>query len=60
MKSEEEIRAEIIAIEKTINNYRNAFRNNEIDKSSFRTAFDNQTHMILALRWVLGENDRFD
>lgn len=60
MKTEEEIREEIKALEKTIDNYREAKEKGKIDMEAFRHAYTENSSMIAALHWVLGENDRFD
>lgn len=60
MKTGEEIKDEIIATERTIQNYRNAFMNKEIPVDVFQTQIVDCQATIAALRWVLGENDRYD
>jgi hypothetical protein len=60
MKTEQEIKEEIKAMERTINNHRNAYHERVIPKETYRYALNENNHMILALKWVLGENDRWD
>lgn len=60
MKTEEEIRAEIVSLEATIVNYREAHKNGEIDREHLRLKVRENNNVILGLLWVLGENDRFD
>lgn len=60
MKSKEEIRNEIEAARRTIENHRNAFNEGKITRDSFKSALIDNEATIAALRWVLGENDRYD
>ena len=60
MKSEQEIKEEIKAIEKTIANYREDYKNGEFPKERLRYVLLENQSMILALKWVLGENGRRD
>jgi len=60
MKTEAEIRDEIDKTKKTKENYRREYEANKITKSlAIRTTID-CTATISALKWVLGENDRYD
>ena len=60
MKSEKEIREEIKATEKTIENYRNAYKRGDISFKNLREQLIDTGATIQTLRWVLGENDRYD
>lgn len=60
LKTEREIRDEIEATNKTIKNYRQEFKNGKIDKEILKTQIADCTATIDALKWVLGENDRYD
>lgn len=60
MKSEQDIKEEIEATVKTLSNYHEAYHNRKIpfDVMSEKA---NECHAIIgALKWVLGENDRYD
>lgn len=60
MKSEKEIREEIEATKRTIENY---IKLVETGKMPFDTIHDNVidcSATICALKWVLDENDRYD
>lgn len=60
IKTEKEIREEIEAIKRTINNYREAVKQGEFPKERMRFVLLENQSMISALKWVLGENDRYD
>lgn len=60
MKTEKEVREEIEACKKTIQNYRNAYKQSKIPKEVLKSELIQNESMIAALRWVLGENDRYD
>lgn len=60
MKSFTEVNVEIQAAERTITNYREAFAEGEIERPELKRALAENQTTIAALRWVLGENDRFD
>lgn len=60
MKAKEEIQSEIEATNRTIENYRNAYKNKEIPKDVFRYQVIDCQATVSALKWVLGENDRYD
>lgn len=60
MKTETEIREEIKATKKTIDNYRKAYNKSKIPKEVFTSQSIDCSATIDALRWVLGENDRYD
>lgn len=60
MKTKEQIREEIEATKRTMNNYRDAFLNKEIPEDVFKTQITDCYATIAALSWVLGENDRYD
>lgn len=60
MKTEEEIRNEIKALETTVSNYREAFETGEIDREYLRLKVRENNNIMVGLLWVLGENERFD
>lgn len=60
MKIEKEILDEIEATKRTIDNYKNAYKNGKITKEILKTQITDCSATIDALRWVLGENDRYD
>lgn len=60
MKTEKEIREEIEASQRTIGNYRKAYKDGKIPKESLEHALIDNQSTIATLRWVLGENDRYD
>lgn len=60
MKSEKEIREEIENTKKTIMNYKKAYEEGRIEKESFRYFMTDCNATIDCLKWVLGENDRYD
>lgn len=59
-KTEKEIRDEMDAIRRTIENYRNAVKEGDFPKERMKFVLLENNSMLLALKWVLGENDRFD
>lgn len=60
MKSAKQIREEIKAAERTVQNYRNAYKEGTIPKNVFEHKLTDYYSTVEALTWVLGENDRFD
>lgn len=60
MKTENDIRKEIEATKNTINNYTKAYRDNKIPKEVLNSQLIDLRATIDALKWVLGENDRYD
>lgn len=60
MKTEEEIREEIEATLRTIANYRNAYKKSKIPKDVLHDQLIDCVATIDALKWVLGENNRYD
>jgi|GEM_PF-5161643 len=60
MKSEKEIREEIEATKRTMSNYRKAFKEGKITKDILKSNILDCNATVDALRWVLGENDRYD
>lgn len=60
MKSYTEIMSEIETSERTLNNYREAFDAGEIDRLALKRALADHGSTVAALKWVIGENDRFD
>lgn len=60
MKTEQEIKNEIIATKNTIKNYRKAFKHGEISKEILKAQTLDCEITIITLEWVLGENERYD
>ena len=60
MKTKQEIKEEIIATQNTVQNYRKAFKNGKINKKVLKAQIADCIATIDALRWVLGENERYD
>lgn len=60
MKTEKEIREEIEATERTKDNYRKAYAEGKISRVDWIGYIHDCTATIDALKWVLGENDRYD
>ena len=60
MKTREEILSEIKATDRTLKNYRQAYKDGKIDRDTLKHYITDCTSTIDALRWVLGENDRYD
>jgi hypothetical protein len=60
MKTEEEIRDEIAATYRTIKNHKIAYQCGIITKDDLKIIKVDCESTIDALRWVLGENDRYD
>lgn len=60
MKTEKEIREEIRTIEREIDNYHNAYNEGAIPFSILRNVIQQNGAMVSALKWVLGENERYD
>lgn len=60
MKTEKEIREEIEASKRTINNHQEAYKQGKIPKEALDYAVNDNHSTISTLLWVLGENDRYD
>lgn len=60
MKTEKEIREEIECCKRTMSNYKKAHEEKKIPKDVLESKLLECKNMILALKWVLGENDRYD
>lgn len=60
MKSEKEIRQEMETLNRQNEEIRKSYKNGEIPKEVFQTSIRQNNAMKSALKWVLGENDRFD
>lgn len=60
MKNENEIKDEIKAINKTMVIYRKAYKNEKIPKDVFKQQLADCMATLDTLKWVLGENDRYD
>lgn len=60
MKTEKEIREEIEATKRTKDNYRKAYNEKKIPKDVFLSQLVDLNATIDTLKWVLGENDRYD
>ena len=60
LKSEQDIKNEIESAGKTIENYQKAHKEGKIPFEILKTEHLYNSGMIQALRWVLGENDRYD
>lgn len=60
MIAEQEIRGKIEDLDANEDVIRDSFKQGEIDKQVFRSKLLKNSSQILALKWVLGENDRFD
>lgn len=60
MKSREEIEREIEATKRTIANYKKAYEDKKIPKDVLTNQLIDLRATIDALKWVLGENDRYD
>jgi predicted transcriptional regulator len=60
MKTEQEIKDEIEATKRTIENYRNAYKSGRISREVLKSQLIDCESTIHALMWVLGENDRYD
>lgn len=60
MKSKEEIRNEIEITNKAIKNCRKDYNEKKIPKDVFLNKVIELTATINALKWVLGENNRYD
>lgn len=55
-----EIKEEILNIEKTIDNYRNAFKEGKIDRDTLRYHLTECGGNLTALKCVMCENERYD
>ena len=51
---------EIVSTKKTIENYRDAYKNKKISYEVLSNQLIDCNATLDALRWVLGENDRYD
>jgi hypothetical protein len=60
MKTEKEIRDEIEAINRDDERARKEYKDGEIPKEILKSKLLQNSAMRLALKWVLGENDRYD
>jgi len=60
MKNEQEIREEIEATGRTLKNYREAYKQSKIPFDVLEQKVNECHATIGALKWVLGENDRYD
>ncbi|AEZ65980.1 hypothetical protein BCB4_0187 [Bacillus phage B4] len=60
MKSELEIRLELCEFKEKEKYYRKLHEEGRIDKETLRTLIRENKAFTLALKWVLGEADRFD
>lgn len=60
MKTEKEIREEIKATIRTEEIYKKAYELKKIPKDVFINQIETMNATINALKWVLGENDRYD
>lgn len=60
MTAEQEIRDKIKDLDANENAIRDSYKQGEIDRQVFRSELLQNSSQILALKWVLGENDRFD
>jgi hypothetical protein len=60
LKTEQEIKDEIEAQRTAIKDFKESFKNGRISKESLVKAMSDHNHVILALRWVLDEMDRYD
>lgn len=60
MKTEEEVKEEIEATKRTADNHSKAYKDGIITKECLKIYIIDCKATIDALRWVLGENDRYD
>jgi hypothetical protein len=60
LKSEQDVRNEIDATVRTLDNYQKAYKEGKIPFDVLKVEFTDKTATIQALKWVLGENERFD
>ncbi|MFJ8528670.1 hypothetical protein [Bacillus sp. NPDC094106] len=60
MKTEQKVRDEIGSLNEKDDILRETYKNGEIDKPDFRSQLLQNSSKRLALKWVLGENDRYD
>jgi hypothetical protein len=60
MKTQTEISQEIDNCLKTIENFNKAYKEKKITKRVAQIETLQYAGMVLALKWVLGENDRWD
>lgn len=59
-KTESEIRDEIRTIDRDLESAREKLRNGEMSRDWFVRRYEQLSGMRLALRWALGEADRYD
>lgn len=59
-KTDTDIRQELVRLEQDRATARERYRDGEYDRDHLRHRLDELATMANALRWVLGENDRFD
>lgn len=60
MKTADEITAEIEATERTIENLYQAYNKGDIPRQVLSNGLREANATMAALKWVLGENDRYD
>ena len=60
MKSEKEIREEIEVTLRTRENHRNAYKKGTIGVERLKNHLIDSDAIVATLKWVLGENDRYD
>lgn len=60
LKTEEEMRQELIAIDKDLDTARKKLNDGEVSRDWFVRRYESLNGMKLGLRWALGENDRYD
>lgn len=60
MKTEKEIREEMEDVRRTMENYRNEYKNGKTTQDVFDNILRDCYATLSVLKWVLGENDRYD
>lgn len=60
LKTEEEMRQELIAIDKDLDAARKKLNDGEVSRDWFVRRYESLSGMKLGLRWALGENNRYD
>jgi hypothetical protein len=60
MKTEQEIKEEMEATERSKKNFAEAYKDGRIDKRTLEYKLHEYDTTLLVLSWVLGENDRWD